>query len=44
MSNFGSSDLRLVSPYEVAFREARSAVGAADVLREAKEYASVATS
>jgi len=42
MSNFGSSDLRLVSPYEVAFREARSAVGAADVLREAKEYASVA--
>jgi TrmH family RNA methyltransferase len=26
MSNFGFSDLRLVNPYEVAFREARSAV------------------
>ena len=26
MSNFGFSELRLVNPYDVAFREARSAV------------------
>ncbi len=42
MSNFGFSHLRLVSPYEVAFREARSAVGAADVLRRATVHATVA--
>jgi len=42
MSNFGFSKLRLVNPYEVAFREARSAVGAADVLQCAEEYATVA--
>ena len=29
MSNFGVRRLRVVNPYEVAFREARSAVGAA---------------
>ena len=29
MSNFGFSTLRLVNAYDVAFREARSAVGAA---------------
>lgn len=38
MSNFGFSKLRVVNPYELAFREARSAVGAADVLRNAEEY------
>ena len=32
MSNFGARHLRLVNPYEVAFREARSAVGAAELL------------
>ena len=38
MSNFGFSQLRVVNPYELAFREARSAVGAADVLQNAQEY------
>ncbi|MGA9566809.1 MAG: TrmH family RNA methyltransferase, partial [Candidatus Korobacteraceae bacterium] len=39
MSNFGALRLRVVNPYEVAFREARSAVGAAaDVLANAEEY------
>jgi TrmH family RNA methyltransferase len=42
MSNFGFADLRLVNPYRVAFREARSAVGAASLLAKAREYASVA--
>jgi TrmH family RNA methyltransferase len=42
MSNFGAAHLRAVNPYEVAFREARSAVGAADLLAGAKEYATVA--
>jgi len=42
MSNFGVRHLRLVKPYEVAFREARSAVGAADLLANAREYATVA--
>jgi len=42
MSNFGFSRLRVVNPYEVAFREARSAVGAEAVLRRAEEYKSVA--
>ncbi len=42
MSNFGFSQLRVVNPYEVAFREAQSAVGAADLLAEAEEYKSVA--
>ena len=36
MLNFGFSNLWLVDPYEVAFREARSAVGAAEVLRKAR--------
>ena len=31
MSNFGFSRLRVVQPYEPAFREARSAVGAAEL-------------
>jgi tRNA/rRNA methyltransferase len=42
MSNFGFSDLRLVNPYEVAFREARSAVGAGAILEQAREFATVA--
>jgi TrmH family RNA methyltransferase len=42
MSNFGARHLRVVNPYDVAFREARSAVGAADVLANAKEYDTVA--
>jgi TrmH family RNA methyltransferase len=41
MSNFGALRLRVVHPYEKAFREARSAVGAAKVLREAEECGSV---
>ena len=41
MSNFGIERLRVVNPYELAFREARSAVGAADLLAKAEEYASV---
>lgn len=43
MSNFGFSRLRVVNPYEVAFREARSAVGAAALLRSAEEYRDVAS-
>lgn len=42
MSNFGALYLRVVNPYEKAFREARSAVGASGVLRAAEECASVA--
>lgn len=42
MSNFGFLQLRVVNPYEVAFREARSAMGAAELLASAEEYASVA--
>jgi tRNA/rRNA methyltransferase len=41
MSNFGATRLRVVHPYEKAFREARSAVGAAEVLRDAEECASL---
>ncbi len=42
MSNFGVHDLRLVQPWEPSFREARSAVGASDLLRNAKVFNSVA--
>jgi len=42
MANFGFSRLRVVNPYEVAFREARSAVGAAPLLASAEEAGSVA--
>jgi len=42
MSNFGFLRLRVVNPYQIAFQEARSAVGAAALLRHAEEYASVA--
>jgi len=42
MANFGLADLRVVNPYEVAFREAVSAVGGAPVLRSARVFESVA--
>jgi len=41
MSNFGALHLRVVQPYERAFRDAKSAVGAGDVLRKAEEFGSV---
>jgi len=41
MSNFGFTSLRLVNPYHVAFREARSAVGASKVLLDAVEFQTV---
>jgi tRNA/rRNA methyltransferase len=42
MSNFGFLQLRVVNPYEIAFREARSAMGGTSVLQHAEEYKSVA--
>jgi TrmH family RNA methyltransferase len=42
MLNFGVRELRLVTPYEASFREARSAVGAGAVLAAAREFSSVA--
>lgn len=42
MSNFGSRHLRVVNPYKLAFREARSAVGGSTVLKSAEEFDSVA--
>ena len=42
MNNFGFQRLRVVNPYAVAFREARSAVGASRLLASAEEHKSVA--
>ncbi len=42
MSNFGVRRLRVVNPYDAAFREARSAVGASGLLAKAEQYESVA--
>jgi len=42
MSNFGVRRLRVVNPYAVAFRQARSAVGATGLLADAEEYKTVA--
>jgi TrmH family RNA methyltransferase len=42
MSNFGVHRLRLVNPYAVAFREARSAVGASELLKQAEEHKTLA--
>jgi TrmH family RNA methyltransferase len=42
MSNFGFLHLRVVNPYEPAFREARSAVGASELLARAEEFKTVA--
>jgi TrmH family RNA methyltransferase len=41
MSNFGFLHLRVVNPYEPSFREARSAVGGAPVLKSAEKFNSV---
>jgi len=42
MSNFGATELRAVRPYEKAWREAKSAVGAGELLARAKEFANLA--
>ena len=42
MANFGVDDLRVVNPYEIAFREAVSAVGGAHVLKSARVFGGVA--
>jgi TrmH family RNA methyltransferase len=42
MSNFGAHRLRLVNAYAPGFREARSAVGASDLLETAEEFKTVA--
>jgi len=42
MSNFGFDDLRLVNPYQVAYREAKSAVKAGHVLQNSREYDTLA--
>ena len=42
MSNFGFQSLRLVNPFAPSFREARSAVGASEILANAARYKSVA--
>lgn len=42
MSNFGARRLRVVNPYALAFREARSAVGASAVLENAEEFKTLA--
>jgi TrmH family RNA methyltransferase len=41
MSNFGFLHLCVVNPYELAFREARSAVGALPLLAHAEEFKTV---
>jgi TrmH family RNA methyltransferase len=41
MSNFGAMHLRVVAPYEKAWREAKSAVGAAELMARAEEFATV---
>lgn len=38
MANFGLADLRVVEPFAVAWREAVSAVGAEDIMQQAKQY------
>jgi len=42
LSNFGVSQLRVVNPYSLAFRDARSAVGASSVMTQAQEYSTLA--
>lgn len=41
MSNFGFTKMRLVNPYEVAFKEARSAVRAQYILEEAEVFSTI---
>ena len=43
MSNFGFSRLRVVNPYEKAFRTARSAVGAAELLARPRNTTALPT-
>ena len=38
MANFGLSDLRVVEPFAVAWREATSAVGAGDIMASAHQF------
>lgn len=42
MSNFGVTDLRLVNAYDVAFREAKSAVKSGYILEQAREFGTLA--
>jgi len=42
MANFGFSHLAVVAPFDAHWREARSAVGAPELLENAKEYATLA--
>jgi len=42
MSNFGARQLRVVNPYAPAYREARSAVGAADLLAHSQQFGALA--
>lgn len=42
MSNFGAHRLRLVNVYDPGFREAKSAVGASELLAQAEEFKTVA--
>lgn len=42
MSNFGFTDLRVVNPYEVAYREARSAVRSHYILGQSQQCSTVA--
>jgi TrmH family RNA methyltransferase len=42
MSNFGFSYLRVVQPFDLAFRAARSAVGATGILTHAEEFPNIA--
>ena len=42
MANFGFQHLRVVNPYDPAFREARSAVGASEILKQAEQHTSLA--
>lgn len=42
MSNFGFRHLRVVNPYDPAFREARSGVGASAILTGAEQFKTVA--
>jgi len=42
MTNFGFRHLRLVNPYDVAYREARSAVHAQEILRNTQEFKTLA--
>ena len=41
MTNFGARHLRVVNPFRLAFREARSAVGAAEILKNAEEFSAL---